>query len=59
MVATYMTHDNRVGFVVETNKGEVLHIEQQSPSGVQGQNADWWRQADGRAKWLSLGTPGS
>lgn len=52
MIATYKTQDNRVGIAVETDKGEVLHIEQEAPNG------DWWREPDGEPKWLSLGTPG-
>lgn len=58
MIATYKTAVNAIGIAVETASGEVLHIEQQNASGVAGQSSDWWREADGEAKWLSLGTPG-
>lgn len=52
MVQTYLTADQRVGFVVETAGGEILHIEQKQPNG------DFWRNDNGTPNWLSLGTPG-
>lgn len=59
MIQTYSTGDRKVGFVVETSKGEVLHIEQQNPNDGSGRNTDFWRTADGHPHWLSLGTPGA
>lgn len=58
----YTTADQRVGFVVATNSGEVKHIEQQNPAGskdAQGQakNSDFWRDKNGKPNWLSVGTP--
>lgn len=57
-ITAYETADRRVGLAVETSSGEVLHIEQQGPSGIAGQDADWWRDKEGQPNWLSLGVPG-
>lgn len=61
----YVTADRRVGFVVSTDKGEVLHIEQQNAPGTvdpetgKAANTDFWRKDDGTPNWLGVGTPGA
>lgn len=60
--SAYLTHDNRLGFVLATNSGEVKYIEQQNAPGAKDEqgkpkNTDFWKDANSKPQWRSLGHP--